>query len=107
MNVESLNTCISELQWQTSSRRLDLEDAHFGNAEYRREQVRLQEELVMREKALRDTQIRSIHEMEELRRALELRVDEPSVQILRESHDTIQSLTSQITGIAREDELHE
>ena len=50
----------------------------------------------MREKALRGTRIRSIHEMEEFRRAQELRVDEFSVQKLRESHDTIQKLTSQI-----------
>ena len=34
----------------------------------------------MKEKALRDTQIRSIHEMGELKRAKELRVDEFSVQ---------------------------
>ena len=50
----------------------------------------------MKEKALRDTQIRSIHEMEELKRDQKLRVDEFSVQKLRESHDTIQKLTSQI-----------
>ena len=50
----------------------------------------------MKEKALRDTQIRSIHEMRELKRAQELRVDEFSVQKLRESHDTKQKLTSQI-----------
>ena len=50
----------------------------------------------MKEKALRDTQIRNIHEMGELKRAQELRVDEFSVQNLRESHDTIQKLTSQI-----------
>ena len=46
--------------------------ARGGCVESRREQVRLQEELAMREKSLRDTQIRS-----------------------RESHDTIQRLTSQ------------
>ena len=50
----------------------------------------------MKEKALRDTQIRSIHELEELRKAQELRVDKVSVQKLRESHDTIQQLISQI-----------
>ena len=33
------------------------------------EKVRLQEELVMKEKALRDTQIRSVHEMGEMKRA--------------------------------------
>ena len=47
----------------------------------------------MKEKALRDTQIRNIHEMGEMKRAQELRVDEFSVRKLRESHDT---LTSQI-----------
>ena len=48
-----------------------LEDAHLGYVESRREQVRPQEELVMKDKALRDTQIRSIHEIGELKRAQE------------------------------------
>ena len=39
--VESLNTCISGLQQQTDARRLELEDAHHGYVESRREQVRL------------------------------------------------------------------
>ena len=93
--VESLNTCISELQQQTYAQRLELEDAHLGYEESRREQVRLQEELLMKKKALRDTQIRDIHEMRELKRAQELRVDEVSVQKLRKNHETIQRLTSQ------------
>ena len=46
--------------------------------------MRLQEELVMKEKALRDTQIRSMHEMGEMKRAQELRIDEFSAQKLRE-----------------------
>ena len=50
--VESLNTCIRELQQQTYAQRLELEDAHLGYVESPREQVRLQEELVMKEKAL-------------------------------------------------------
>ena len=53
--VESLSTCSSELQQQTHSQQLELEDAHREYAESRREQVRLQEELVTKEKALRDT----------------------------------------------------
>ena len=48
----------------------------------------------MKEKAFRDTQVRSMHEMGEMKR--ELRVDGFSVKKLRESHDTIQRLTSQI-----------
>ena len=50
----------------------------------------------MKEKVLRDTQIRSMHEMGEMKRAHELRVDEVSVQTLRENHETTQKLTSQL-----------
>ena len=53
--VESLNTCISELQQQTYAQRLELEDAHHGYVESRRQQVRLQEELVMKERKLFET----------------------------------------------------
>ena len=63
--------------------------------------VRLQGELVMKVKALRDTEIRSIHDMGELKRAQEFPVDEFSVPKLRESHDTIQRLTSQIQECKR------
>ena len=79
-NVESLDTCINELQQQTYAQRLELQDAHHGCVEFRREQVRLQEELVTKEKALRDAQIRSMHEMGEMKRAQELRVGEFSVR---------------------------
>ena len=48
--VESLSNCISELQQQAYAQRLDMESAHHGYVESRREQVRLQEELVMVEK---------------------------------------------------------
>ena len=40
----------------------------------------------MKEKALRDSQIRSMHAMGELKRAQDLRVDGFSVQKLKESH---------------------
>ena len=50
----------------------------------------------MKEKVLWETEIRNIHEMGEMKRAQELRVEEFSVQKLRESHETIQNLTSQI-----------
>ena len=94
--VESLNSCMSELQQQTYAQRLELQDAQHGYVESRREQVQLQEELFLKERVLRDTHIRSMHEMGEMKRAQELRVDEFSVQKLRESHDTIQKLTSQL-----------
>ena len=76
LQVESLNNCISELQQQAHAQRLELQDAQHGYVESRREQVRLQEELSMKEKVLRDTQIRSMHEMGEMQRAQKQRVDE-------------------------------
>ena len=78
--VGSLNSCISELQQHAYAQRSGLQDAQHGYIESRREQVRLQEELSMKEKVLRDTQIRSTHEMGEMKRAQELRVDEVSVK---------------------------
>ena len=94
--VEFLNNCTSELQQQAYAQRLDLENAHRGYVESRREQVRLQGGLVMKENAHRETQIRSMHEMGEMKRGQELRVDEFSVQKLRESHGTMQKVTSQL-----------
>ena len=60
------------------------------------ESRREHEELAQREKALRESRIRCIHEVEELKRAQEMRIDEFSMKKLRESHATIQELTSQI-----------
>ena len=56
--MQSPNTCICELQQQTYAQRLEVEDAHHEYVEPRREQVRLQEELVMKEKALRDSDVK-------------------------------------------------
>ena len=50
----------------------------------------------MKEKVLRNTQIRNMHEMGEMKRAQELRVDKFSVQKLSERHETIQRLISQL-----------
>ena len=73
------------------SQRLELENAHHGYVGSREEQVRLEEELVMKENALRESQIRSMHEMGEMKRGQALQVDEFSVQKLRGSHETTRS----------------
>ena len=74
--VVSLDTCTRELQRQAHSQRLELDDAKCGNKESRRKQVRFEEELALGEKAFRNTRNRNIHEMDELRRVQEMRVDE-------------------------------
>ena len=65
LHVESLNKCIGDLQRQTEEQRLALHDAQYGFVEPTREQVRLQEELSMKEKVLRNTQIRNMRKMGE------------------------------------------
>ena len=83
LHVESLNKCIGELQRQTEEQRLALQDAQYGFVESGREQVRLQEELSMKEEVLRNTRIRNMHEVGEIKRAQEQRIDEVSVQKIR------------------------
>ena len=89
--VDSLNACIRELQRQAHSHWLELDGANGGYEESRREQARQHEELALREKALRYTRIRNIHEVEELKRVQEMRTDEFSRNESRESHATLHS----------------
>ena len=49
----------------------------------------------MKEKVLRNTQIQKMHEMEEIKRAQERRIDEVSAQ-KGENHETILQVTSQL-----------
>ena len=78
-----------------------------GYSESRRKQVRLKEELSMKEKVLWDTQIRSMHELGGMKRAQELRVGEVSVQKLkRKSWDDTKAHFS-VARNARTDELYE
>ena len=107
LHVESLNKCIGELHRQTEEQRFALQDAQYGFVESGRDQVRLQEKLSMK-KVLQNTQIRNMHEMGEIKRAQELRVDEVSVQKLRERRETIQKLAHlSVAGNARADEFYE
>ena len=53
--VGSLSSCINELQQQAYAQGLELQDAHHGYIESRREQVRLQEELVARKSSSRNS----------------------------------------------------
>ena len=75
LHVESLNKCISELQRQMEEQRLALQDTQYNFVESRREQIRLQEELSMKEKVLRYTHVRNMHEMGEIKRAQDQRID--------------------------------
>ena len=69
--VDTLNTCILDFQRQAHSNPLEMDYVNYGYEESRREQARLHEEFAQTEKALRETRIRSIHEVEDLKRAQE------------------------------------
>ena len=63
--------------------------------------------MIYEEKVLRDTQIRSMQEMGEMKRAQELRVDEVSVRKFKRKslHDTETHFP--VAGDARTDEFYE
>ena len=82
LHVESLNKCIDDLQ-----KRTEVQDGALQE---------VQEELLRKENALRDTQIRNTHEMEKMKRAQEQQVGEFSIQKVRENHETIQQLSFQL-----------
>ena len=63
LHVKSSKNCIGELQRQTEDQKLALQGARNGFVESRREQVRVQEELSLKETVLRNTQIRNMHDM--------------------------------------------
>ena len=94
--ADFLDCSMRELQRQIHSSRTETDHTNLGYETSRREQARLHEELAKRERALRETHIWSIHEVEVLKRAQEMRIDEFSRQELRESLPTFHELTSQI-----------
>ena len=85
---------------------METDYVNHGYEESRREQARLHEELAQREKALRETHIGSIHEVEEMNRAQEVRIDEFSRNELLECQATIQTLSSQMQEL-QENGLYE
>ena len=80
LHIESLDKCIGDLQKRTEAQNRAVQDVQNEFVESRREQTRLQEEKLRKEKALRDTQIRCMHEMERMKRAQIQQVDEFSIQ---------------------------
>ena len=66
---------ICELKRQIDSQAVEIGHARTGYEQSRREQALLHEELADRERARRDTRIRSIQKLEELKRELEFRLE--------------------------------
>ena len=94
--------CIDDLQTRTEAQDRALQEIQNEFVESRREQARLQEELLRKEDALRDTQILSMHEVEKMKRAQVQQVDDFSIQKLREKHETMQLLTSPLQQLQKQ-----
>ena len=67
---------ICELKRQIDSQAVEIGHTRTGYEQSRREQALLREELADRQQALRDTRIRSIQKLEELKRDQEFRLEE-------------------------------
>ena len=78
------------------SQRREINRALQGDEHFRRDQLLLQEQLSEQNRDFREAHIKSLHEMEELKRVQELRVDESSRRRLIENQDTIDELTARI-----------
>ena len=86
---------------------LKMDNVNYGYEESRGEQARLHEEVAQRETALRDTRIRNVHDVEELKRAQKVRIDEFSRNELREKSRYSTGAYFTNKGVAGKDELCE
>ena len=84
------------------SQRREIDHTIAGDEQLRRDQLLLQEQLSETNQDLREAHIKSLYDMEELKRVQELRVDESSRRRLIENQDTINELTARIQELQNE-----
>ena len=92
---------IQKLNEMIESQKEEICRAHQRDERLRRDQL-LQEQPSEQNRELREAQIKSLHEMEELKSVQELRVDETSRRRLIENQDTINELTARIQELQNE-----
>ena len=96
--TDSDRRSIQELNGISESQRREIDHTIAGDEQLRRDQLLLQEQLSEQNRDLREAHIKSLHDMEELKRDQELRIDESSRRRLIENQDTILELTGQNSG---------
>ena len=94
--ADSDRRSIQELNGIIESQRMEIDHIVTRCEQSRRDQLLLQEELSKQNRDLREARIKSLHEMEELKRDQESRVDEFWRRRLIENQDTINELTARI-----------
>ena len=100
--ADSDKRSIQELNGIIESQRREIDHTIASDEQSRRDQLLLQEQLSEQNRDLRETHIKSLHEMEELKRVQELRIDELSRRRLIENQDTINELTDRIQELQNE-----
>ena len=93
---------IRELNGIVESQRREIDPSIAGGEQLRRDQLLLHEQLSEQNRDLREAHFKSLHEMEELKRVQESRVDESSRRRLIENQDTINELTARIQELQNE-----
>ena len=102
LQAESDRRSIHELSGIIDSQRMEIDHTITGDDQYGRDQLLLQEEISEQNRALREARIKSLREMEELKRVQELRIDAFSRRRLIENQDTISELTARIQELQNE-----
>ena len=100
--ADSDRKSIQELNGIIESERREIDHTLACDEQLRRDQLLRQEQLSEQNRDLREAHIKSLHEMEELKRVQELRVDESSRRRLIENQDTINELTARIQELQNE-----
>ena len=100
--ADSDRRSIQELNGTIDSQRRVIENTIASDEQFRRDQLLLQEQLSEPNRDLGEARIKSLHEMEELKRVQELRIDEFSRRRLIENQDTINELTARIQELQNE-----
>ena len=100
--ADSDRRSIRELNGIFESQRREIDHTIASDEQLRRDETLLQEQLSEQHRDLREAHIKSLHEMEELKRVQEFGVDEFSRRRLIENQDTIHELTARVQELQNE-----
>ena len=102
VQADSDGRSIQELNGIFESQRREIDHTLAGDEQLRRDQLLLHEQLSEQNRDLRESHMKSLHEMEELKRVQGSRFDEFSKRRLNENQDTIHELTARIQELQNE-----
>ena len=87
--TDSDRRSIQELNGIIESERRDIDPAIASDEQLRRDQLLLQEQLSEQNRDLGEAHIKSLYEMEELKRVQELRIDESRRRLIENQYDEL------------------